>query len=151
MCENGKFVFEKIWEGLSSNHINQPLTCVDMERLIWRADEYKKLPELERNEWSRKILRALQVAFIDDTERLKDKDKIIDWRIDFTNIGQKSLFIDTDDLTVLQISALHFLKNDLLHHSVKVFGYKNLVKEEQELIDAFFVLPNIWIKKNHQK
>jgi len=137
MNKDQQFVLEKIRYGLSSKNINQPITDKDLERLNWPADDYKKIPEVEWNEWSRITHWALQIAFLDDTSTMKDKGKITEWRKRFMNVAQSSLSKPNDERIVLESAAFHFLEKDLLQHAYDIFGYKNLTEEEQKMIDVF--------------
>jgi len=132
-----QFVLEKMKFGFNSKHINQPMTNEDLERLSWPADEYKKIPEMEWNEWSRKTHWALQVAFSDDTLNMKDKDKITEWRKIFMRIVQNALSKPGNEQIILESAAYHFLEKDLLHHAYDIFGYNNLTEGEQKMIDGF--------------
>ena len=133
-----QFVLDKIGYGLSSKQINQPMTKEDLERLIaWPEDNYKKLPEREWNEWSRKTHCALQVAFSHDTLGEQDKAKIIEWRKRFMSVIQKAFSKDVGSRIVLEGAAFNFLEKDLLAIAQHHFGYKNLTEEEQKMINAF--------------
>lgn len=133
-----QFVLDKMGYGLSSEHINQPMTKEDLERLLnWPEDNYKKLPEWEWNEWSRKTHCALQVAFSHDTLREQDKTKIIEWRKRFMSVIQNALSKDVGSRIILEGAAFDFLKKDLLPKAIHYFGYKKLTEEEQRVIDVF--------------
>lgn len=135
--EDIEFILEKIRYGLSSEHINQPMTDEDLERLNWPAEDYNKLPESEWNKWSKKIHCALQVAFSDDTSRSKDIDKVNEWRKRLMSVVQNSLAKDESEYKTLENAAFHFLTMDLLHHALDILGYNNLTEEEQKMIYVF--------------
>jgi hypothetical protein len=135
MDENQRFILEKVKYGWIKKEL-KPTSEEDIERLKWDANDYSRIPLEEWNEWSRKTHWALQAAFINDTDRLKNKEKINEWRRicsniirDVTEKKRKPLVID--DLT------LHFMENDLLHYVIEVFGQKGLTEEEKLWISAF--------------
>jgi len=136
MDKNQEFILEKIKYGLANKHPAETISREDIERLNWDADDYSKVPCEEWSEWSRKSHLALQVAFINDTDRAKDKAKINEWKTicfntmrDVLENKRKSLVIDS--------LILHFVKNDLAHHIIDTFGWESLSKEEQIWFKAF--------------
>ena len=134
---NQQFIFDQIKYGLENKPSPEPLTDVDVERLSWSADAYSKIPTQEWNEWSRKIHWALQYAFSHDTSRLENKERLEVWRKKCMVVVQSALAKGDKEQTVLESSAFHFVQQDLLHHLVDVYGFKNLTDEESEMISVF--------------
>ena len=138
MDANQRFLLEKIMYGLANKGTPEPMTSEDLERLNLREDEYyKKIPTSERNEWSMKIHNAMQVAFMDDTSKYRDKEKISEWSKHFIELMIRGLTISKREFIVLDTTALHFVKEDLAHHLYRDYGYKNLTGPEQALVDLF--------------
>ena len=137
MDEDQSFVLDKVRQGLESENISQPLTDEDLERLQWGADNYKIIPEEEWNEWSRKTHWALQVAWLQDTENLQNRNQINEWRVKLAAVVKKGLQKSSMELIVLDSLALHFVEKDLLHDLMHVFGYEDLTEHEKEVM-AFF-------------
>lgn len=133
---NQQFIFDQIKYGLANKPSPEPLTDVDVERLSWPADAYSKIPAQEWNDWSRKIHWALQYAFSHDTSRLEDKERIELWRKKCMAVVRSALEKGDKGQSVLESSAFHFVQQDLLHHLVDVYGFKNLTDEESEMISV---------------
>ena len=131
---NQQFVFDQIKYGLENKPSPEPLTDVDVERLSWPADAYSKIQVQEWNEWSRKIHWALQYAFSHDTSRLENKERLEVWRKRCMAIVRSALAKGDKGQSVLESSAFHFMQQDLLHHLIDVYGFKNLTDEEREMI-----------------
>ena len=133
---NQQFIFDQIKYGLANKPSPEPLTSVDVERLSWLADAYSKIPTQEWNEWSRKIHWALQYAFSHDTLRLENKERLEVWRKKCMAVVRSALAKGDKGQSVLESSAFHFVQQDLLHHLVDVYGFKNLTDEENEMVSA---------------
>ena len=131
---NQQFIFDQIKYGLANKPSPEPLTDVDFERLSWPADAYSKIPTQEWNEWSRKIHWALQYAFSHDTSRLENKERLEVWRRKCMAVVRSAMAKGDKGQTVLESSAFHFVQQDLLHHLVDIYGFKNLTDEESEMV-----------------
>lgn len=79
MNNHQKNILKKIKSGLNSSYINSPLTDDDYNKLSSNAESYREYPQNVWNEWSRKIHWSLQVAFLEDTNNLKNLDMVEDW------------------------------------------------------------------------
>lgn len=137
MDEVYKFIIEKLKFGFESEYINNSFTNNDIERLFWPADDYKKIPTTEWNEWSRKTHHALQVAFLHDTSNLKDLEGLELWRTKCIGIVKKGFEKEQGKILVIDNTNLHFVKEDLLHHLLSIYGQKRLTEFEKKLISIF--------------
>lgn len=135
MDNNQKFILNKIIYGLKSTHINRPLTDDDKQKLSANAESYKEYPQSVWDEWSRKIHWSLQVAFLEESDNLKNIDNIEVWRNNVISVVQTALEKDPAKQLVIDNAAFHFLKQDLLHHMVDIFGYNQLNEYEKSLVD----------------
>jgi len=138
---NQQFIFDQIKYGLANNPSPEPLTDVDVERLSWPADAYSKIPAQEWNEWSRKIHWALQYAFSHDTSRLENKERLEVWRRKCMAVVRSALAKGDKGQTILESSAFYFVQQDLLHHLVDIYGFKNLTDEESEMVSVLSGAP----------
>ena len=136
MDKNQEFILEKIKYGLANKNPPETMSKEDIERLNWDAADYSKVPLEEWSEWSRKSHWALQVAFTDDTDRAKDKAKITEWKTICFNT-MRDVLENKRKALVIDSLILHFVKNDLSHHIIDIFGWKSLSKEEQIWCKAF--------------
>lgn len=136
MDKNQRSILEKIKYGWIKKVELKPLGKEDIERLSWDSKDYSKVPLEEWLEWSRKTHWALQVAFLYDTDRLKNRDKINEWRIVCANII-RDIIEDKRKSLVIDELVLHFFQNDLSHHIIEIFGWEKLTEEEHLWISAF--------------
>lgn len=96
------------------------------------TDTLKSIPENDWSEWSRKIHWALQYAFLDKTSRLKNKEKLLEWKNNCIAVVKSTLNKSPNEVTALEAAAIHFVKHDLVQH----YGYKNLENSDKEIISS---------------
>jgi len=136
MDKNQEFIFEMVKYGLANKRPTEPMSNKDAQRLKSDANIYTTIPSEEWSEWSRNMHWALQVAFLQDTERLKNKNKINEWRNACLDLIQ-DVIEKKRKHSVLDNLVLHFVEKDLLHHIIDVFGWRNLSERERLYIKAF--------------
>ena len=118
-----EYIFNQIKLGLENKGVPEPMTDEDKKRLEWTKDTYPRdFPDPEWNEWSRKIHNALQSAFILDTDGIKDKEKINEWRKNCIEVCNAAFVDETRIPNSLDLGTRHFLVSDLLHYVRRVFG-----------------------------
>ena len=139
-----RFIFNQIKYGLENKGVPEPMTDEDKKRLEWDADTYPRdFPESEWNEWSRKIHNAMQAAFILDTNRLQDKDKINEWRENCIAVCNAAFINETRSPNSLDLGARHFLVSDLLHYVRRIFGKRGLTEDEKTWIKIAKRVPGL--------
>jgi hypothetical protein len=147
MNEDQKFIFGKIKKGFESEQINEPLTDSDIKRLKSEGDIYKELPENEWNEWSRKVHWALQVAFLNENNHIKNSEKIQEWRNKCVTVFLDGFEKPVGKTIVIDSAAAHFVKNDLFRYITEEFGYDDLTDEEKRIADKYNIRLKIGSRK----
>jgi hypothetical protein len=127
---------EKIEKGLRSENVDHPMTEKDRRRLLKKGEVRKSLPDSEWNEWSRRIHHALQVAFIDDTDRMNDMDALDEWRKHVVSVVHNAYHKERDPL-VLENAAAHFVQNDLFRYMKRGDGEIEFSEKEKILARTF--------------
>ena len=115
LTSHQQFVLDKVRQGFTSDAIDGDLTGRDRELLLSPGRIHESMPQAEWNEWSQRIHHALQVAFIDDTEKVQDVDELETWRHHIFNVVHEA-YMKEDDILVLENAAAHFIQNDFIGH-----------------------------------
>lgn len=140
MTKDQNFIFEQIKYGLAKKSPPELMNDEDIERLGWDADDYTRIPMEEWLGWSRKIHWALQVAFMHNTDRFKNLDKINKWKRHCFNIVSDTLIKkERRSPKVIDSAVLHFMDYDLIPITINEFGHNALLsglsKEERIVVE----------------